>query len=106
MTAPPNSNLSVIHDKKVVQPYLGSVENGSLMEMCDKDYQVFYYVEEHPHHLCYSNFTVHVVVCAAGESVAGEYYIVWDQENITKGSRVNIIINQPPTLPPDTGIFI
>ena len=86
VTAPPNSNLTIMLNKEVVPPYS---EKDSLMELCDKDPQVLYYVEETPDHVCYSKFTVHIVVCAAGESVVGEYSIVGDQKNIT-GSRVHV----------------
>ena len=94
-------------NKKEVQPYLGDAEKENLMELCDKDSQVLYYVKEDPQHVCYSEFTVHIVVCAAGESVVGEYYIVADQRNITR-SGVNINLLPPIVLPipSETGTFL
>ena len=92
ISAPPNSNLRVMLNDEVVQPHFGHAEKDSLMELCDKDSQILYYVEETPDHVCYNKFTVHIVVCAAGESVVGDYYIVGDQEKfITK----NIDLNSP-----------
>ena len=107
ISAPPNSNLRVMLNNKVVQPYLGLVENNSLIKKCNKDPQVLYYVKETPDHVCYSEFTVHIVVCAAGESVVGDYYIVGDKRNIT-GSRFNINLHPPLVLPTpsETGIFL
>ena len=95
VNAPPNSNLSVMLKNDVVQPYLGDTEKDNLMELCDKDSRVLYYVKEDPQHVCYNKFTVHIVVCAAGESVVGEYYIVGDQGKILERSTKNIVLNSP-----------
>ena len=94
-------------NNKVVQPHLELAENNGLIKMCNKDSQVLYYVKEDPQHVCYNKFTVHIVVCAAGESVVGEYYIVADQRNITR-SRVNINLLPPIVLPipSETGTFL
>ena len=104
ISAPPNSNLRVMLNNKVVQPYLGHAEKDSLMELCDKDSQVLYYVEENPDHVCYNKFTVHIVVCAAGESVVGDYYIVGDQEKIMESTK-NIALT-PPSGSSQGGIFL
>ena len=107
ISAPPNSNLSVMLNKnKVVQPYLGDAEKDNLMELCDKDSRILYYVKEDPQHVCYSEFTVHIVVCAAGESVVGEYYIVGDQEKIMERSTKNIALNPAPAGSSSGGIYI
>ena len=108
ISALPNSNLSVMLNNKVVQPHLGLAENDSLTKMCNKDSQVLYYVKEAPQYVCYSEFTVHIVVCAAGESVVGEYYIVADQEKIIETSTKNIALYPPTVLPipSETGTYI
>ena len=105
ISAPPNSNLRVMLNQKEVQPYLGDAEKDNLKKLCDKRSRVLYYVKEDPQHVCYSEFTVHIVVCAAGESVVGEYYIVADQEKIIERSTKNIALN-PLIVPSETGTYL
>ena len=58
--------------------------------VCDKEPHVYYHVENNTQNVCYKTFTIHVVVCAAGESVEGNYSLVWGQDNIVEGSRVSV----------------
>lgn len=60
----------MLNQSTVVLPSMpGSVE-------CGNGPQVIFSVQEDPQHVCYSNFTVVVVICSASESVVGEFNIV------------------------------
>ena len=97
--APPASNLTVIHNKTLPLPFMELTGKDNLGALCDKDPRIFYQVEVDPEHECHSLFTVRVVVCAAVETMQGDYAILWGNQTIAEGSAVSVKVENPPTVP-------
>lgn len=85
--APPDSDFNVMHNKVVLSRL---TVKDSLETICDKKPHVFYHLENETDHTCYNKFTVHVMVCAAGDGAVGDYSVVWGQNNFAEGSRVSV----------------
>ena len=96
LNAPPDSNISVVLNKTT--PLLSTNLTGiyDLDKFCDKTPRALYHVVEDPQHVCYSNYRIHVVVCATSEDVVGDYTVVYSQENAREESRVSLKVKAQP----------
>ena len=70
---------------------------------CGKDPQVTFHIQETPLHICYSNFTVVVVICSANESVVGDFRIMRSSGEVANGTLVVVKLAPQPTVEGKSG---
>lgn len=106
LTAAPATNFSLLlNDKVEVLPSKPDAIK------CGPNPQILFSVLEDPLHVCFSSFNISVIICAASESVVGDFIILMDSSTPAKGTSTNIKVTkggtpgtqetkgtQPPTL--------
>jgi hypothetical protein len=98
--APGSGTVSVIHNKTAPALHTDLAGKDSLEIICStKEPQVMYDVEEEEQHVCYSKYTVRVVMCSSVEDSAGDYHVVWGQGNEVEKSNVKVKVTNPVTKP-------
>lgn len=83
------TNFSLMLNKMIVIPP-SKPEEGK----CRDEPQVIAFVKETPQNVCFSKFSVVVLICSASESVVGEFNLMTSSGTIVKGSTVVVQLMQ------------
>ena len=97
LTAPPSASLHLRLNHTAI--LLASQPRPS----CGKDPQVTFHIQETPSHVCYSNFTVVVVICSANESVVGDFRVMRGSGAVANGTLVVVKLAPQPTVEGKSG---
>ena len=89
--APSNSHIAVVHNKSVPVAHFDMDGKEGVDKVCaSKHLTAFYDVMKEELHMCYSKFTVYVVICSVEDNLVGNYSVVWNQGRVAEGSGVNV----------------
>ena len=89
--------ISVVLNKTIALPHFDIDGKNNLEDICDVikvPYAAYYVVADYVH-TCYSQYSVHVVVCSTDDSFTGDYSVVWGHMNVTDGSTVDVKLQDP-----------
>ena len=85
------SNIRVVHNKSLPVEKFDLSSKDSLKQICDtKEPSAIYDVLEEQLHVCFSRYTVHIVICSTSEEVVGNYSVVWGEGSLAEGSSVSV----------------